>query len=257
MAKAGLKVGLMYKFHYIVNLFAVPVSVLIYYYLWSAIFNYSGSDIIRGFKLSEMVTYYAIAMIVGFITWTDVDAWIEDDIIQGYMVSDLMKPMTYIANSIYFTIGMNWLGLLIQFIPVVIVGSLFGITMVTGWYIPLFIISVVIAAALYFMIAYLIGLTAFWLKRISGIRRVRRVVVGFLSGSFIPLTFFPPFWQKVFSYLPFAYMKYTPVSIYMGKVSLIDAGISIIMGIVWVMLLYWFGLWLWKKGLGKFTGAGT
>jgi len=255
--KGGIKTGLAYRFHYIVNLIMVPVNVIIFWFLWKSIYTFSNLEVINGFTQPEIVTYYVIAMVVGFITWTDVDKWMENAIIQGNLINSLMKPMSHFANSVFFTIGMNWLGVLIQFIPVVIIGLLFGLHMVTGWYILLFIISVAIAIVLYFIIAYLTGLTAFWLKRIGGLVRMRRAVVAFLAGGFIPLTFFPETLQRVFLYLPFQHIRFTPVSIYMQKFTITESVIAIAIGLVWTIVLYLLSKIIWKKAFKKFAGAGT
>jgi ABC-2 type transport system permease protein len=257
LMRAGLKVGLAYRLDYIVHLFSVPVNTIIYYFLWKAIFEYSGQTVIRGFTLEEMVTYYVIIMIVSFITWTDVDQWIEQEVLQGNMIGPLMKPVSYLENKLYFTIGTNLLGILIQFLPVIIIGSLIGITLVKGWYILLFIISVAIAGALFFLFSYLLGLSSFWLKRIKGMRRMQRSIIWFLSGSFIPLTFFPQGVQRVFEYLPFMHIKYVPVTIYLGKIGVTDALFSLSVGLAWAGVLYLLALVVWKRAFKKFSGAGT
>ena len=48
-AKVGLKVGIKYRFHFIITLITVPLSLVIYYFLWQAIYTYTGQEIIRGF----------------------------------------------------------------------------------------------------------------------------------------------------------------------------------------------------------------
>jgi ABC-2 type transport system permease protein len=43
------------------------------------------------------------------------------------------------------------------------------------------------------------------------------VIVEFLSGLLLPLTFFPSGLQRMISYLPFPHISYTPLQIYLGK----------------------------------------
>lgn len=257
ITKLAYKVGIVYRLHYFVSLFSVPVNVLIYYFLWKAIFTYSGETIIRGYTLPEIVTYYVIAMLVGFITYSEVDEWMEFEVVHGKLVSVLMNPIGYFAWMAYQTIGMNLFGIIVEIIPIMIIGLLIGLQAPSLMYLGFFIISVAIAAALYHLFAYMTGLAAFWLKRIRGIRRSRRVIIAFLSGSLIPLTFFPAGVQKAFMYLPFSNMRFSPVQIYLGKFTITQTLISLLVGIVWIVILYQFTKIIWKKAFKKFSGAGV
>ena len=61
------------------------------------------------------------------------------------------------------------------------------------------------------------------------------------------MSFFPEVVQKVFDYLPFSSMVYTPVMIYLGKYS--DAQLCFVLGrqAAWVIILYVLGSMIWKQ----------
>ena len=257
ITKLAYKVGIVYRLHYFVSLFSIPINVLIYYFLWKAIFSYSGQDLIRGYTLAELVTYYVIVMIVGFITYSEVDEWMEFGIVQGSMVSTLMNPVSLFSWMSYNTLGMNLFGIIVEIIPATIIGLVVGLQAPTISNLAFFIIAVAIAAALYHLFAYLTGLAAFWLKRIRGIRRSRRIIIAFLSGSLLPLTFFPDSIQQVFSYLPFSAMRFSPVQIYLGKYTLEQTLVSLGIGALWVLLIYQLTRYIWKRAFKKFSGAGV
>jgi ABC-type uncharacterized transport system, permease component len=82
------------------------------------------------------------------------------------------------------------------------------------------IISIIFAFLMNFYINYCIGMTAFWLVQSSGIRMVYQVIAEILSGSLIPLVFFPKVLQKMLFFLPFQYTTYVPASVVMGKYTL-------------------------------------
>ncbi len=254
---AGFKTGLAYKLHYFVTLLSMPISLLIYYFLWSSIYTYMDVEIIRGFTLGQMITYYVMSMIVGSLTWSNVDEWIEENVISGEMVASLLKPMSFMSWNMYFNVGLNTLAILIEIIPVLVLGFLFGLIYVSFWNTILAVISVFFAAIIYFLISYIVGLSAFWLKRISGLRRVKRVTLAFLSGSMIPLTFFPLTIQTVFKYLPFQYVRYVPISIYLGNYTINYSLLMILISIVWVVVLYLLSYFIWIKAFKKFAGAGV
>ena len=76
---------------------------------------------------------------------------------------------------------------------------------------------------------------------------IKDAVLLFLTGQLIPLSFFPDVVQKVFSYLPFSSMTYTPVMIYLGKYQGMELLKVLLIQLAWVVLLYLFGSLIWKK----------
>jgi ABC-2 type transport system permease protein len=53
-----------------------------------------------------------------------------------------------------------------------------------------------------------------------GIRFTMRIIMEVVDGAIIPLSFFPLVLQKIFSFLPFPFLIYLPIRIYLGKISL-------------------------------------
>ncbi len=258
LAKIGYKVGIKYRFNFIVSMITVPLSVLIYYFLWKSIFSYTGQEIIKGFTLEGMVQYYVLSMIVGFFVWADVDKWLSQDIRGGHVTGMLLQPMSLLCQYLVFEIGINSLGILIEMIPVFLMGFVFfGLKVAPLFNFAAFIVSVSLAFFLSFYISWLVGLSAFWLQEISGLRRVKRTLMVFLSGGMIPLTFFPEIFQNIFHYLPFEYIRYVPISIYQAKYSssmvLAQLGIQVL----WIFGLYLICRWVYSIAYKKFVGAGT
>ena len=57
----------------------------------------------------------------------------------------------------------------------------------------------------------MIGLTSFYTESIWGISSTKDIIILFLSGSLIPLQFFPEAAQKVLKLLPFQAMYHLPL----------------------------------------------
>jgi ABC-2 type transport system permease protein len=60
-------------------------------------------------------------------------------------------------------------------------------------------------------IDYIIGLTSFYTESIWGISSTKDIIILFLSGSLIPLQFFPKAAQQVLKLLPFQAMYHLPL----------------------------------------------
>lgn len=257
-AKIGWKVGLRYRFNFFIAMAMTPLSLIIFYFLWKSIYSYTGQEIIRGFTFSAMVQYYVLSMIVGFFIWCDIDKWISQDVRRGHVITMFVYPMNFLWQHLSFEIGMNFLGLVLEIIPVFIIGFVFfGLQVAPLFNIIMFIVSVILAFFLTFLLTFNVGLSAFWLKKIDGIRKVRRTLLLFLSGGMIPLTFFPESIQTILHYLPFEYLRFVPINIYLNTYSSIGVLIRVGIQIIWIVALYMLSIVIYKRAFKQFAGAGV
>ena len=255
---AGFKTAVAYRFHFFVSLITSPLSLLIYYFLWKSIFEYSGQEIIKGFTFESMIAYYALNMIVGFFVWSNVDEWLENDVVYGHLVIRLLKPFNFIFFYFFQLLGISSLSIFLEMVPLFLIAIfIFGVKIAPLFYFLAFIVSIILALLISFFISYFVGLLAFWFNKISGIRRVKRVFVVFLSGGMIPLTFFPDFIQSIFKYLPFEYIRFVPINIYLETYRYIETLKLIGIQVLWILLLYFIVNLMWSKAFRKFAGAGT
>lgn len=256
--KTGFKVALAYRFDFFVTLATAPITLIVFYFLWKSIFTYSGEEVIQGFTFNAMISYYLINMIVAFFTWSKIERWMEQDIRYGHMIMELLRPVEYFFSVFSFEAGLTLLGVLTQAIPFFIIGVLFFNIITPSWVnVIFFVLSLLLANLLYFLISYLIGLLAFWFKRIEGLSRAKKPVIHFFSGGLIPLTFLPLALQKVSYYLPFQYIRFIPISFYLGRYELVEMFGLLAVQIVWVVLLFIIAKIAWNKAFKKFAGAGA
>lgn len=256
--REGFKVALAYRFDFIVTLITSPVTLIVFYFLWKSIFTYSGQEVIQGFTFDGMVSYYVISMVIGFFTWSNVERWMEYDIIEGDMVVFFLRPVKLLTQYFFFELGLNLLGLILQALPIFILGFFFfslAVASVTN--LLLFIVSLLLASVLYFMIGFIIGLGAFWFKRIRGFSKAKGPVIGFLSGALLPLTFFPQWAQNILLYLPFMYVRFVPIQIYLGQYTLIKSLQHLGIQLLWVLAFVLLALFIEKRAFKKFAGAGV
>jgi ABC-2 type transport system permease protein len=196
-------------------------------------------------------------MIVGFLTWSEADKWIERGVRQGSLTRDLVKPMSFLGQWLGFEVGTNLMNIVFQIIPVFFIGILaFGLEPAPAHRIAAFAASIILAFLLYYGLTFLNGLGAFWLQKITGLRRVKRVLIGFLGGSFIPLSFFPPALQTISHFLPFEYIRFVPINIYLGRYG--TAGMLVQLGIqaAWIAALYALIAVVGRAAIRKYARSG-
>ena len=82
------------------------------------------------------------------------------------------------------------------------------------------------------------------------------MVIAFLSGSLLPLSFFPKTFGKILSYSPFAGLAQNPVLILMGGMDFLSALKCIGLSLGWWILLELLGKLLFNSASKKVTVQG-
>ena len=94
----------------------------------------------------------------------------------------------------------------------------------------------------------------------QGLRSVFDLVKNIFAGVFIPLTFFPEILQKALFFLPFQYISFVPVSVFIGEYNLAGNSVPIplILLLQGVMVLLTMGMseMVYRKGIKKYVGVG-
>ncbi|MDD5178101.1 MAG: ABC-2 family transporter protein [Candidatus Nanoarchaeia archaeon] len=256
--KIGLKSAVIYRFHFYVGLVTAPLTLLIYYYLWKSIYGFSGQTIINGFSFELLVSYYAINTIVAWIVYSEVDEWFERNILNGELTVDLIIPIHLFPYYFLIHQGFNIFCLVVETLPFLFIATMvFNIQLPGVGMILAFIVGLLLALLLNFMIAYLVGLGAFWLKRITGMRRAKNTIVMFLAGGILPLSFFPIWFQKISEFLPFQYIRNSIINIWLYPQSLVELLKIYFMQLFWIGIFWLIISFVWKKASKKFSGVGV
>lgn len=108
-------------------------------------------------------------------------------------------------------------------------------------------LSCIMSFLIYVLFDFCFGMIAFFTTYIFGLRMVKEALLGFLTGQLIPISFFPETVRRVFDFLPFSSMIYTPVMIYLGKYTGSTLMFMLLRQAVWVVFLYLLGSLIWKK----------
>jgi len=248
-----------YRSHMAVSIIVGPVYFLVQYFIWHAVF--SSRDTLNGFTLEQMLAYYGVMSVITYLTFDFADWNLQMLIRTGKYVTFVLRPISHRFFALSQKIGHRTLGFWLEFTPVFLIFMfVFGINLVPasiGWA----VLSIALGFLMTFFVNYSIGLTAFWLTNAEGVRRMFLLVRDVTAGMFIPLTFFPEAMQKVLFFLPFQFMQYVPVRVYIGEYELAGVHLAIpqIVGLQALAVLAMWGLSevLVRLGMRKFTGVGV
>lgn len=247
-----LKRQLAYKGAFYLFIVISLFSSFISYFLWMAIYGSSGEGSLGGLTQNEMVVYIFMVYITSSIVNISISKEVGMDIVKGQVVMNLIKPIDYRMSLIFKALGnmvyrffipgiIIWIGLEIY------KATVLGIGVTSIDCILFYILSAFMSFLIYVLFDFCFGMIGFFTTYIFGLEMIKDAVLLFLTGQLIPLSFFPDVVQKVFSYLPFSSMTYTPVMIYLGKYQGMELLKVLLIQLAWVVLLYLFGSLIWKK----------
>ena len=119
-----------------------------------------------------------------------------------------------------------------------------------------FAVSLVMAAMIQFLIAFLLATLAFWVLEISTLVFILYSFEYFLSGRIFPIDVLPQGLKTVLMALPFPYELYFPVAIWMGKVTgaALWGGLAVQAG--WTLALLVLSGRLWRRGVRHYGAYG-
>jgi ABC-2 type transport system permease protein len=224
--------------------------------LWNAV---ARDGPVAGFGQVEFARYFAAALVVRQLT----GAWIlwelNYHIRTGSLSPLLLRPMHPLVYS-----GMS----MVTAMPfrMVILAPLLGALVLWRpelWQVPdlqtfaVFLVSVVLAWVMAFLIQAIFGMLAFWLDQSMGLFGVWFATWGLLSGYVAPMDVLPDAIRPVVDWMPFRGMLAVPVELLGGFLTAGDALGDIAVQVGWVVLLSALAAFLWKRGVRRYGAYGA
>lgn len=247
-----VKRNLAYTGAFYLFIFCSLFGTFINYYLWMAIFGSSGKGILGGFTQNEMIIYVFMSYITSSFAMISISEEVSEDVVKGTVAMNLIKPIDYrtsiiargFGNSIYRFLIPNifvWIGLEVYKVFVL------HLPMTSIANIAIYLVSSIFSFLIYVLFDFCFGMIAFFTTYIFGMQMAKDALLSFLTGQLIPLSFFPGVVQRVFDFLPFSSMVYTPVMIYLGKYDTTELLFVLARQVIWIVILYVLGSIIWKK----------
>lgn len=248
---------LSYRVNFMLWRIRAVLSLLINYFLWTSVMPDQGT--LFGYSKSLMVSYVLIAPLVFSIVFSTRTHEIAENINNGDLSYFLTKPFGYFKYWFSRDIGdkaMNLAFSLVEFILFVLILRPDIFIQTNLFYILMFFTSLLLAIVLMFFIGCLMSMIGFWSPEVWAPRFIFYTLVSFFAGSLFPLDILPAPLFNFLKLLPFTYLQYFPIKVYLGQLSLVEIlqGFGVV--IVWVLIAYFSLSFVWKKGLKMYTASG-
>ncbi|MBQ3948745.1 MAG: ABC-2 family transporter protein [Ruminococcus sp.] len=258
LTRAGIIESLQFRLGTLVIVLGNMLYLIVVYFLWRAIYDSSGTDVVNGMTFSDTLIYLVLATALFnfmemYFVWE-----MGRNIQSGKIVLDLLKPMKYRSFLFWSYSGSFVTSFLFTFLPTFIV-----VTAVTNGAIPLkinllyFILSVVMAVIINYSIDFIVGTICLYTESIWGINIMKQVIVTLLSGATIPIAFFPEPLKSIVLYLPFQSIYNAPLTLLLdGSPETEDLLMILGTQLFWCIVMTAASKLFWKVSIRQITVNG-
>jgi ABC-2 type transport system permease protein len=259
--KIHLKVFFQYKAAFAITLLIRPIAFLINIALFSCIYKYNNTDIIKGYAFNQMVWYFGVVTLINQFTWGFTHFIMSEKILSGELTINLVKPISVFKFELGNAMALRITGITCEFIPCMVIYSIFCypsfLTVVSFLQFLSFCVG---SFMLYYLIRFVFGLLAFFFKKTGSLNVFLMFFIEFLGGGLIPIEFFPKWLLTIINYLPFKYMFYWPIQFFLQT----DAAkqdfqyIKILLTqCMWIAVFLIIVKLAWSKAVKHYCGVGV
>ncbi|HCR35466.1 TPA: hypothetical protein DIU22_00265 [Candidatus Woesebacteria bacterium] len=249
-----------YKLNFIMWRIRNIMQVLVFFFLWSSVFQNSNVNYF-GYSKEKIIAYAFLLIFVRAIIMSSRSVDVAGIISNGELSNLLLKPINFFKYWITRDISSKFLNIIFSFVEITVLFLILKpeIFVQTNFVnIVLFVASLLIASLIFFSIAMLTSFVPFWIPEISWGAQFLVIVifVEFLSGAFFPLDVFPTFIQNILKFTPFPYLVFVPIQTYLGNESIQLSLLSLTVGAMWALILLFITKKIWQKGLKVYEAIG-
>ena len=243
---AGIQELISYRVNFILYRIGDVMGAFVAFYLWKAVFDSSQEPLIQGFSMADITLYIIMSFVTNLLTRSDSSFMI------GSIIMRLLRPVHFAASYLFTELGSKWLIFIsvgLPFLSVIVLMKILsgqGIVEVLGLT-TLYLFSLTLAYLINFFFNICFGFSAFVFKNLWGSNLLKTSIVAFMSGSLIPLAFFPKVISDILSFLPFSSLIYTPVMIIVGKYDASQILQALLLQLFWLIVMVGLSQLIWKR----------
>ncbi len=226
----------------------------IFYQLWKVTYASSGSAVINGLSLRDVLWYLMLAETIE-LGRPPVARTISENVKDGSIAYLLNKPYDFLLYQFSTTMG--------ETIFRAVLNAAFGGAVILwlvgppehpeGFMIAL--PAIFGAWILHFCVTVMIGLSAFLAEDISAFMWIYQKLAFVFGGMLVPLDFYPKWLQVVAKALPFSSITYGPARLFVTPTAELFVNVMTIQ-IVWIVILALVLTFAYRRGVAYLTVNG-
>ena len=255
--KATLASQLQYRAALLIWTIGHVLEPVIYLVVWSTVAQSSGGRV-GGYVTGDFAAYFITLMLVNHATFSW-HMWEYDyRVRQGTLSFALLRPVHPIHADIADNVSFKLITFVVMLPTAAGLAILFRPTAhLLPWALVAFVLALLLAFAVRFLVEWTLALAAFWTTRVSALNQMYYVVALFLSGQIAPLELFPLPIQVVAALLPFRWMIGFPVELVLGRLTPTQALTGFAAQAIWLAISLALVKIVWRAGVRLYSAVGA
>jgi len=203
--------------------------------------------------VDQTIKYMILSTILSYSFYTPNYYEIFNRVETGNIVHDLVKPIPLpfclfskelgAVTFNFFTHGISTL---------IVLSFMFKIYWSTSFLnLLLFFVFVFLGFYINHAVTLCFDMLSFWVYETEALHYVRTAVLSLLSGSLVPLWFYPEIFIKIIDFLPFKGIVYIPIAMFLGIIPHTEAVKHLVLQLIWCLVLTLITYIIWHFGTKK------
>lgn len=249
-----------YKWNFILWRVRNVLQIFLTYFLWSTVYSDPGKQMF-GYDREKILTYVFGIMVVKALVFSARAMDVSNDVASGDLSNYLIKPVNYFKYWFTRDVASKVLNLIFASFEFTLLFVILKPPFYFQANIPVilaFLVSIILAIFLYFLILFLLSSIPFWIPEIGWASHflVTVVIIESFSGALFPVNILPHTLQSIILATPFPYLIYFPIEVYLGNITGWNLFGGLLIAGAWVGVL-WIALnTVWQKGLKAYQAFG-
>ena len=254
---AGFQQAAAYRIQSLLWMLFSIIRPVIFLSAWAALAAAQGGAV-GGYTVGDFAAYYVCLTLVNQLTMAWNSHEFEYEVNQGKLSAKLLRPLhplhySVVDNLVFKLTTLPVLGLILVAVSV----SFDARYRTEPWHIVVFVPSVLLAAALFFVFNWILATLAFWATRMRTANTLFQRASFVFAGQIAPIGLMP-LWLQGLSYgLPFWYMTGAPTEILRGGVTPERAAGILAGQAAWLVASYAVFRFVWRRGVRAYSAVGA
>lgn len=225
-----------YRMNTVLTIFLGIISLIVQAFIWKSLYeqgHYQDST------LSQALTYTVASTIILSKLHIYPGISMSKSIYNGQIGVDLIRPVSFTLMYTFQELGKSLFRFMVSGIPLVI------FAVITFDILPpknlstllVSISSAILGIIILTLIDCILGYTAFWMTANWYIPKLENALMVLFGGITLPIWFYPKWLINICNVLPFKYINYEVINIYLGRTAIENVYKVILMQLVWILLL--------------------
>lgn len=255
--KISWEQGLIYRLNFALWRVRSVLQFLLVYFIWWTVFESHAS--IFGYTQASILTYIMVAALIRAIILSSRAIDVAGQISEGTVNNFLVKPLGFIQYYFSRDVADKLLNISFVIVELILLVALLKPPLLLQQdptVLTLFVFSLSLGLLLYFAIAFMIGMLAFWVENAWGPLFLVMILLEGFGGGLFPIDILPTNLASILLATPFPYFIYFPARIYLGTLPTMEIIKGFIILSIWVGVSWYLMMKILKAGLKKYAAFG-